>query len=309
MMTDSDKPGNQEGQAFCVAVDWGTSSFRLWVLAANGAVIGESRGLEGMAIAAASPGGFPDVLARHLAAAKAPADAHILIAGMAGARQGWREAPYITTPALLADVAAGAIAVDYEGRDVRILPGVAQTSNGAEDVMRGEETQLLGAGMQDGMVCIPGTHSKWVSLQDSTVTHFNTFMTGELFAVLGTHSILQHGVTPGAQIAPDGPAFLEAVREMQADGAALTAKLFSVRARGLVGDADGASGAARLSGLLIGAEIAAARPDGPVTLLASDGASELYAAALAAAGIQTKTLDAEMASQAGLLRAAHMIWS
>lgn len=309
MMTDSDKPGNQGGQAFCVAVDWGTSSFRLWVLAANGAVIGENRGPEGMATAAASPGGFPDVLARHLAAAKAPPNIPILIAGMAGARQGWQEAPYITTPALLVDVAAGAIAIDYEGRDVRILPGVAQTTSGAEDVMRGEETQLLGAGVQDGMVCIPGTHSKWVTLQNSTVTHFNTFMTGELFAVLGAHSILQHGVKPGAQIAPDAPAFLEAVREMQVDGAALTAKLFSVRARGLVGDTDGASGAARLSGLLIGAEIAAAKPDGPVTLLASSGASELYAAALTAADVKTKTLDAEKASQAGLLRAAHMIWS
>ena len=308
-MTDSDQPGNQDDQAFCVVVDWGTSSFRLWVLAANGAVIGESRGPEGMATAAASTGGFPDVLARHLATAKAPADTHILIAGMAGARQGWREAPYITTPALLADVAAGAIAVDYEGRDVRILPGVAQTTSGAEDVMRGEETQLLGAGVQDGMVCIPGTHSKWVTLQNGKVAHFNTFMTGELFAVLGAHSILQHGVTPAMQIAPNAPAFLEAVREMQVDGAALTAKLFSVRARGLVGDADGASGAARLSGLLIGAEIAAARPDGPVTLLASSAASELYAAGLTAANVQTKTLDAEMASQAGLLRAAQMIWS
>lgn len=81
---------------------------------------------------------------------------------MAGARQGWREAPYITTPALMSDVAAGAIAVDYEGRNVRILHGVAQTADGAEDVLRGEETQLLGAGMQDGTVCIPGTHPKWM---------------------------------------------------------------------------------------------------------------------------------------------------
>jgi 2-dehydro-3-deoxygalactonokinase len=134
-------------------------------------------------------------------------------------------------------------------------------------------------------------------------------MTGELFAVLGAHSILQHGVDLDAPVAPDAPAFLDAVMEMQAVDAALTAKLFSVRARGLVGEADSASGAARLSGLLIGAEIAAAQPEGLVTLLASGGASDLYGAALATVGIKVNIRDAETASQRGLLRAAKMIWS
>ena len=308
MMTDSDNLGNHGGQAFCVAVDWGTSSFRLWVLSRNGDVLGESRGPEGMAVAASSPGGFPDVLTRHLSVAKAPRKIPILIAGMAGAQQGWRDTQYKNAPALLADVPANSVAVEYEGRDVRILPGVAQKASGHEDVMRGEETQLLGTGMRDGMVCIPGTHSKWATLQDHTVTHFNTFMTGELFALLATHSILQHSAVPSGEIAPDAPAFLDAVREMLADGNGLTSKLFSVRARGLVGDADGTTGAARLSGLLIGAEIAAARPSGPVMLLASGGTSKLYAAALAASGVMIKSLDAETASKAGLLRAAHMIW-
>lgn len=308
-MTEAPVSRNHDSAPFCVAVDWGTSSFRLWILAASGAVLNASRGPEGMAVAAEADGGFPGVLSRHLAVASAPADIPILIAGMAGARQGWLEAPYITAPAPLTDLAANAIPVAFEGRDARILPGVAQRTTGAEDVMRGEETQLLGVGVQHGMVCIPGTHSKWVTLNDGRITRFNTFMTGELFAVLGAHSILQHGVAKGAAVQPDDPAFLNAVSEMQTDGAALTAKLFSVRARGLVGAADGVSGAARLSGLLIGAEIAAAAPSGPVTLLASGGASDLYAAAFAAVGIETTTLEAETASQKGLLQAARMIWS
>lgn len=208
----------------------------------------------------------------------------------------------------MAKIAAGAIKIACENRDVRILPGVAQLAKGQEDVMRGEETQLLGTGVASGIVCIPGTHSKWVTLRDGAVSGFNTFMTGELFAVLGSHSIFQHGVTAGAKVSPDTSAFLDAVGEMQADGAALTAKLFSVRARGLVGEADSLSGAARLSGLLIGAEIAAARPDRSVTLLASGDASDLYAAALTVAGVTSTMLDAEAASRAGLLRAAHIIW-
>ena len=307
-MTDNTRPGNQNAAPFCVAVDWGTSSFRLWSLTADGAVLGASRGPEGMAATATTPGGFPDVLARHLAAAKANAAVPVLISGMAGARQGWREAPYLSAPAELTDIAAEAINVPYGDRDVRILPGVAQRTPGQEDVMRGEETQLLGADVQTGAVCIPGTHSKWVILEDGKIQRFNTFMTGELFAVLSGHSILQHGVAAGTEVTPDAPAFLDAVAEMQ-EASALTAKLFSVRAQGLVGDADGASGAARLSGLLIGAEIAAARPEGPVTLLASGGASELYEAALARCGVQTVTRDAEASAQNGLLRAARMIWS
>lgn len=309
MMTEAPASRTHDNRPFCVAVDWGTSSFRLWVLAASGAILGARRGPEGMVVAAGAVGGFPAVLARHLAAVSAPTDIPILIAGMAGARQGWREAPYITAPTLLIDLAGHAIAVPFEGRDVRILPGIAQRTLGAEDVMRGEETQLLGAQVQNGMVCIPGTHSKWVTLAEGRITRFNTFMTGELFAVLGAHSILQHGVALGAAVQPDDPAFLNAVLEMQADGAALTAKLFSVRARGLVAEADGASGAARLSGLLIGAEIAAANVSGPVTLLASGGASDLYAAAFEAFGVETTTMEAEAASQHGLLQAARMIWS
>src|SRR5215471_12998977 len=143
-----------------VAVDWGTSSFRLWLVGNEGGVLGERRSGEGMTTAAQT--GFAEVLQSHLAAVSAPEDLPVIVCGMAGARQGWVEAGYIDTPTSLAAILTGAVSVPGQKRDVRILPGLAQRSKEAPDVIRGEETQLLGA-MPSGaageqMVCMPGTH-------------------------------------------------------------------------------------------------------------------------------------------------------
>ncbi len=167
---------------FCAAIDWGTSSFRLWLLSNDGAVLAERRSDEGMIRAANT--GFDAVLERHLAELGAPAKLPVIICGMAGARQGWREAGYLDTPADVADIIRNALIVDGYPRDVRILPGIAQREAGAPDVMRGEETQLLGLvadGVRSGLVCMPGTHSKWVTLGGGKVEGFSTYMTGELF--------------------------------------------------------------------------------------------------------------------------------
>ena len=126
-----------------VAVDWGTSSFRLWLVDRAGAVLEERRSPEGMMVA--SKLGFAAVLQSHLDAVGAGNDLPVVICGMAGARQGWVEAGYIDTPAQLASILARAVAVPGLSRDVRILPGIAQRDPNAPDVMRGEETQLLGA--------------------------------------------------------------------------------------------------------------------------------------------------------------------
>src|SRR5437879_5171931 len=149
---------NQTGY---VAVDWGTSSFRLWLVDRAGHVLGERRSQEGMMAAAKT--GFARVLQSHLDAAGAGSELPVIVCGMAGARQGWVEAGYIDTPAHLESVLARAVAVPGLSRDVRILPGIAQRDPHAPDVMRGEETQLLGAmgmdAVDDAIVCIPGTHS------------------------------------------------------------------------------------------------------------------------------------------------------
>src|SRR4249920_2331486 len=126
-----------------IAVDWGTSSFRLWLIGEDDSILGERRSGEGMTSAAQT--GFAQVLQSHLDALAAPENLPVIVCGMAGARQGWVEAGYIDTPAHLATVLERAVSVPGATRDIRILPGIAQRNPDAPDVMRGEETQLLGA--------------------------------------------------------------------------------------------------------------------------------------------------------------------
>ena len=239
-----------------VVVDWGTSSFRGWLMSADGATLAESRGSEGMLHCANA--GFASVLRDHLVRLGAPAGAPVLICGMAGARQGWAEAPYLRTPTRLDALHEGAIRIDAPG-DIRILPGIAQARADRPDVMRGEETQLLGVTEPDftGLVCIPGTHSKWVSIDAGRIVDFSTYMTGELFSVIAQHSILAHAVeTEGGPPLADSPPFREGLATALAAPTSLTASLFRLRAAQLLGFEQRADGAARLSGLLIGTELA-----------------------------------------------------
>jgi 2-dehydro-3-deoxygalactonokinase len=298
-----------------VVVDWGTSSFRGWLMSADGVALAESRGGEGMLHCAAGTG-FAPVLRDHLARLGAPEGAPVLICGMAGARQGWVEAPYLKTPTRLDGLHEGAIRVDAPG-DIRILPGVAQSRAERPDVMRGEETQLLGVTEPDftGLVCIPGTHSKWVSIEDGCIAEFSTYMTGELFSVIAQHSILAHAVETAspADSRPfrDGP-FREGLATALAAPTALTASLFRLRAAQLLGFEQRADGAARLSGLLIGSELADATGRHgalrSVRLIAAGALGQLYAAALGAQDIDVTVVDAEQASRRGLVKAALKIW-
>jgi 2-dehydro-3-deoxygalactonokinase len=295
-----------------VAVDWGTSSFRGWLMAADGTVLAESRGGEGM-LHCAGGGGFAPVLGDHLGKLGADADLPVLICGMAGARQGWVEAPYLTTPTRLDALHDGAIRVDSQG-DVRILPGVAQAQADQPDVMRGEETQLLGVTETDftGLVCIPGTHSKWVLIENGVIAAFTTYMTGELFSVIAQHSILMHAVEAGGPQATDNQPFRDGLAAARETPSGLTASLFRLRAAQLLGFEQRADGAARLSGLLIGSEISDAtqRFGGPcqLRLMASGSLGTLYHAALEASGFDVSVLDAEQASRRGLAKAAINLW-
>jgi 2-dehydro-3-deoxygalactonokinase len=252
-----------------VVVDWGTSSFRGWLMSADGEALAESRGGEGMLHCTGGAGaGFAPVLRDHLARLGAAEGAPVLICGMAGARQGWVEAPYLRTPTRLDALHEGAIRIDAPG-DIRILPGVAQARPDRPDVMRGEETQLLGVTEADftGLVCIPGTHSKWIRIEAGRIVEFSTYMTGELYSVIAQHSILAHALeTAGNETSPlatDSQPFREGLSTALAEPAALTASMFRLRAAQLLGFEQRADGAARLSGLLIGTELAdAARRHG-----------------------------------------------
>ncbi|MBR0810640.1 2-dehydro-3-deoxygalactonokinase [Bradyrhizobium diazoefficiens] len=296
-----------------VAVDWGTSSFRLWLVDRAGQVLAERRSDEGMLAAAKT--GFPAVLQAHLAAVEAPDHLPVLVCGMAGAKTGWVEAGYVDTPAPLPTVLKQAVRVPGEARDIRILPGIAQRDAGAPDVMRGEETQLLGAlGFEaagEALVCMPGTHSKWVRVKGGIVERFSTFMTGELFSVVSRETILSFAVA-GADEAEDVTSFKAAVKAAYAAPAFTANLLFGARSRQLLFGGTPAAARETLSGTLIGVELAAGLsgtvPQAGVKLIASGRLAMLYRHAFDALSVTAHPVDADEAVRRGLSMAAAAIW-
>lgn len=303
------------GKAAVAAVDWGTSHLRVWLLDAAGNVLAERRSAEGLLSVPSQ--GFAPILEKHLSDLQSPPVLAVVICGMAGSRQGWVEAPYVTVPTALGAVLASAVQVAGGERNIRIVPGIAQRDADAPDVMRGEETQLAGiAALASGshLVCMPGTHSKWVDMRDGAVEGFCTWLTGELFSLLSRQSILRHSVAGADEaISPASPAFQKACADALAHGGDIGAQLFRIRAAGLLAGLSPQDAAATLSGLLIGAEIASATrrfsvaDKRPVTLVASAGLSPLYAAALKMAGHEVHIADGDDAVRAGLFAAARIL--
>jgi 2-dehydro-3-deoxygalactonokinase len=260
--------------------------------------------------------GFPTVLQSHLDAVGAAPGLPIIVCGMAGARGGWVEAGYIDTPARLALIPEHAVAVPGQDRDIRILPGIAQRDPKAPDVMRGEETQLLGVlgldAADDAVVCMPGTHSKWVRANGGTVGRFATFMTGELFDVVSQQTILSHAVA-GADQAEDIDAFRSAVMAAFETPAFAANLLFQVRSGQLLFGGTPASAREKISGTLIGLELAAGLSgEGPgtgITLVASGRLQMLYQLAFETVSVPVRSIGAEDAVRRGLSMAAESIWN
>ncbi|WP_417522860.1 2-dehydro-3-deoxygalactonokinase [Marinovum sp.] len=289
-----------------IGVDWGTSSFRLWAIGNEGQLLGERKGGQGMSTL--TPAEYGPVLEAHLAALGVGPEVPVLICGMAGARTGWHEARYLDLPLPLGDLAGAAIRVPGVARDIRILPGVARRDAERPDVMRGEETMLLGAALRcgvEGTICMPGTHSKWAQVTQGVLTRFETAMTGEAFALLSRQSTLSGFV--GTEF--DEGAFAAGVRAALAQPETVLRQLFHLRAGPLLELIEAADVGARLSGLLIGQEIAGA-PVGEeaVTLIASGLLADRYTRALEIAGCTVRRLDADEAVRAGLAAAAAALW-
>ncbi len=289
-----------------VAVDWGTSNVRAWGIAGDGSTVFSTGSDKGMGRIGKAD--FPGVL-DELIGVQMAGPAEVVICGMAGARQGWREAPYLDTPADLHRLNAGSVRPEgADARfDVRILPGVCQRQAGHEDVMRGEETQLLGLlHLQPGFsgtAILPGTHSKWAEIRDGRLVRFSSAMTGELYELFAEHSVLRHALTGDRT----GPANEEGLGEGIQAGLArpdmLTSLVFRTRAAGLLSakGSDWCSG--YLSGLLIATEVAGHRDwlDGaPVPLVGSERLSRTYCAALKRLGIESLPIDAANATIEGL---------
>lgn len=288
------------GVTALIGVDWGTTNLRALRIGADGAVLErriDARGAGGLArddFAAVLEAVAGDWLAEGLPA---------LVCGMAGARHGWIEAPYVACPTGAAEIAAMLVRPD-ERRDIRVVPGVALRTEGLGDVMRGEETQAVGLFDQGecGLLLAPGTHAKWIRVVDGRIGGFRTFLTGELFAALRSATMVGRDLgDPGR----DDEAFDAGVRQSLAEPA-LTAHLFNVRVRRLAETLTPDGAADFLSGLLLGAEAAAAGADDrarPVTIVGDGQLTARYRRALSIADFTTVAeADGEAAVARGLLR-------
>lgn len=288
-----------------VAVDWGTSNLRAWGMDAAGEIAFARSSPDGMGRLSREQ--YPDVLTSLLSGVADDVE-DVLICGMAGARQGWIEAPYLDAPADLGRLAQGAVAPDMPGPlNPRILPGVCMRDVGAEDVMRGEETQLLGLSSLipgfSGLAVMPGTHSKWALLEGTRLERFSSAMTGEIFELLRTHSVLRHSLGGELEGEDRERGFEAGLDHGLERPERLTATLFKVRAGSLLSGRSAPWCAGFLSGLLIGAEIGGQRDwigSAEIPLVGSVGLCGLYQIGFARLGASTRIVDATDATLAGL---------
>lgn len=286
--------------AVLVGIDWGTSNLRVMRIGEGGTILdarSDPRGAGGL-----TSGDFPTVL-NDVAGAWLDERLPVLACGMAGGRGKWHEVAYRAAPATLDDLGQSLIC-PLDRTDVRIVPGLkAMASGRMVDVMRGEETQVMGLDLEPGShrVVAPGTHSKWISARPGQVVGFRTFMTGELFAAIRKGTILGADMgEPGA----DADAFAAGVDRALREPA-VTAALFSVRVEALADRLSIEAAADYLSGLLIGAEIAAQCHDthSPVTLVGAQALNARYATALGIAGFSdVRIADGAEATARGLWR-------
>lgn len=288
-----------------LGIDWGTSNRRAYLIGRSGRLLATHSDDQG---ALAAQGRFPEALAQLLAQMGIGADVPVIMSGMVGSASGWREVPYLSTDIPLAELPRHLARLDspanpaLAGRYCAIVPGYCQRS-GAIDVMRGEETQLLGAvaqGRSEGWIVLPGTHSKWVLLRGGRIDHFSTFMTGELFAALGASGTLAPLFRQGVD---DAAAFAAGVQEARVR-APLSQALFGVRARVVAGAMPAAQARDFASGLLIGTEFVAAQEHAaePLALLGAPALLDRYARAAALSHLSTETLDADALYIAALMR-------
>ena len=283
-----------------IAVDWGTTHLRAWLMGAGEEVcLRSDKGMGTLAPEEFEPA-LLELVGEHLTG-----PTPVIACGMVGARQGWVEAAYARTPCKAPGVAQATRVPTADARlQMHILPGVSQDN--PADVMRGEETQIAGFIAEhpdfDGVLCLPGTHTKWVRISAEEIVSFQTVMTGELFALLSTGSVLRHSVGEGW----DASAFETAVSDGISRPQAIAAKLFTLRANSLLHDQAPDVARARLSGLLIGLELAATKPywlGQEIALIGAPDLCKTYATALIAQGLTPTTYSGDDMTLAGLTTA------
>ncbi len=302
-----------------IAVDWGTSSFRAYLVDGCGVVVDRVASADG--ILKFERAQFPDVLKRNL---QGWSDRYgplpVVMSGMIGSRQGWVEAAYVPTPATLRDLlgAVQMLAVGGLG-PIMIVPGVAtRDTAGLPDVMRGEETQVFGAmtilDRADGLFVLPGTHSKWVGVDNGAISSLQTFMTGEVYAVLKEHSILGRLMGDGLRgqggIGDGFRRGLDVIARYGGGPGGLLNRIFTTRTLGLFGEIKSEDMADYLSGLLIGAEVVEAGvSDAAVWIIADDALAQRYVQGCHAFGLACRTVaqDCVVAGQRAIALAKNVV--
>ena len=269
-----------------IAVDWGSSSFRAYLVARDGVVLDEIASADGVATVA--PSAFPGALRRLVGGwLEAHPSLPIIASGMVGSRHGWREAPYVKCPADPRDIAKNLVAVQAGDRVVHLAPGLScENKDGEPDVMRGEEVEILGISDSGGrLIVLPGSHSKWAIVENGRVQRVRPFVTGELFAAIKDHT-LAGAFARGAQT-ESRFAFSRGVSRGAAASGALLGALFTARSLPLAGKLAEDHAGDYLSGLLVGAEIIEARrlfPGEEAHVAGADGLVKRYLAAFDALG-------------------------
>lgn len=278
-----------------IGVDWGTTSLRAYRMDEAGLVL--DRHASGNGILNVTNGDFAGTLRAAIAAWLALGERRVLLSGMIGSRQGWIEAPYLPCPAGAAEIGAALVRVPFEGAEVLLVPGLTDADpSGTPEVMRGEETQIIGVlgATASATACLPGSHSKWAQVTDRRVAWFRTYFSGEAFAAMRSATILGRMMT-------DGPTDLAAFDRGLAragDPGHLLHHLFGVRTLGLFHRLREDESGSYLSGLLIGHEVRAALSSGAtVHLIGAAPLCALYARAITRLGATPVIEDSDAAAR------------
>jgi 2-dehydro-3-deoxygalactonokinase len=299
------RPDSGWNAAEWIAVYWGPTHMRAWAIGADDCVLAEAESEAGTLSLA--PDQFEpallDVVLNWLDLTRVT---DVFVCGMAGARQGWAESAYATVPGTpRGDLPFAQPAARDDGIAIHIMPGMRQDK--PADVMRGEETQIAGLIVRepdfDGVACLPGTHPKWVHISAGEIVSFATFMTGELFGLLSSASVLHYTMEGGGWSDAD---FAQAIDEAMTLPELVARKFFGIRAEGLLNGLSSGASRARLSGLLIGTEIAAARPywlGRDVVLVGESEMAGVYERALSLCGVKPRHYDPSDLTIAGLAAA------
>jgi 2-dehydro-3-deoxygalactonokinase len=293
-----------------IGVDWGTTSFRAFRIARDGTIRDRRTALRGLLNVPDNR--FADTLREEVGPWLAAGEDHVLLSGMIGSRQGWKEAPYAPCPAGIPEVAAALVPIEFDWGQVKLVPGLSSVDEaGVAEVMRGEETQVFGvleAMGGGGLACLPGTHSKWVRVEDGRIVGFTTHMTGEAFGALRGHTILGRMMREGPT---DGAPFDAGVRRAGEPGGLLH-HIFGARSQVLAGELAETDAAAYLSGILIGHEVRAAlagRHGEVVHVIGAPELTMLYARAISAQGGYPERHDGEAAARGLALIGGHATWN